>query len=164
MSMAKVMVKKSPKFGILLGGTWGNGKTTMMKAFRRAVNEVYNSGGFSGVMDEYWKPEFQIVEAEEFNEIARDRKEFKKYASIRMLGIDDLGKESARVMDYGTVLEPIKRLLEIRYSKQLFTFITTNKTRQQLDNSFDGHIGSRLEEMFHRIGFSSEIDYRKITD
>lgn len=162
MKMAKIVTRVSTKFGIMLGGTWGNGKTTMMYAFRRAVNHIYNSGGFRDVMPEYWKPEFEIIEAEDLEEIVKDRKEFRRLASLRMLGIDDLGAQKDKVFDYGNVLEPVKRLIELRYNRQLFTFITTNQTKKDIEEAYDERINSRLSEMFHRIGFSSEIDYRKM--
>lgn len=159
--MAKAATSESTKFGIILGGTFGNGKTTMMYAFRRAVNDIYNAGLFKESMGEYWRPQFEIYEAVDFEDIIKDRKEFKRISNLNMLGIDDLGVQKNKVFDWGNVVEPIKRLIEYRYSRQLFTFITTNQTRKQMsDDIADGRIDDRMEEMFHRIGFSSEVSYR----
>lgn len=161
--IARIITRKSTKFGIILGGTYGNGKSTMMYAFRRAVRVIYETGGFRDIMPEHWRPEMEIIEAVDLEEIVKDRKEFKRIASLNLLGIDDLGVQKNKVFDWGNVLEPVKRLLEIRYNKQLFTVITTNQTRTQMSEDLDdGRIEDRMEEMFHRVGFSSEVSYRKI--
>lgn len=159
--LARVVTKPSTKFGIILGGTFGNGKTTMMYAFRRAVNELYNSGRMRDIMPQYWSPQMEIHEAVDFEELIKDRREFKRVASLNMLGIDDLGVQKNRVFDWGNVVEPIKRLIELRYNRQLYTVITTNQTRAEMARDIDdGRLEDRMEEMFHRIGFSSEISYR----
>lgn len=163
MKIARVLVQPSTKFGIILGGTWGNGKSTMMYAIRRAVNYLYDAGALKEIMPEYWKPEFEIYEAVEFEDMIKDRKEFKRVAGLNILGIDDLGVQKNKVFDWGNVVEPIKRLIEMRYNKQLYTVITTNQTRSQMKADIDdGRIDDRMEEMFHRIGFSSEISYRRV--
>lgn len=160
--VARVITKVSPKFGIILGGTWGNGKSTMLRAIKRAVNFVYQDGGFRGIMHEYWKPQFEIYEAVDFEDLIKDKKEFKRVASLNMLGLDDLGAQKNKVFDWGNVVEPIKRLIELRYNKMLYTVITTNQTRKAMSQDIaDPRIDDRMEEMFHRIGFSPEVSYRR---
>lgn len=136
-----------------------------MYAIQKAVSVIDELGYFKRFMPARWRPHFEIHEAVDFEEIIKDRQQFKRVANIEILGIDDLGAQQNKVFDWGNVVEPIKRLLEHRYKHQLYTIITTNQTRAEMSRDInDGRIDDRMEEMFHRIGFSSEISYRRLNE
>lgn len=161
--IAKAVTCDTDTFGMMFGGTYGNGKTTMLYAFRRAVVNLHNSGYLRDERYPYWEPQFEIYEAVDFADIVKDRKEFKRVCSLNMLGIDDLGVQQNKVFDWGNVQEPIKRVLEARYNKRLYTVITTNQPRKDREEQLGERIEARISEMFYKILFSPEVDYRKET-
>lgn len=102
----------------------------------------------------------KIVDVRDILRVARDFDEFKSIRSARMLGIDDLGKEPAEIMDYGNIMSPVIELIEHRYANQLFTFITTNLTGKEIRAKYGDRIADRFNEMLHIIVFR-DITYRK---
>lgn len=162
--LATYITAEVPKFGVMLCGNCGNGKTTLMNAFRRAVNWLDAQHHFKFLDDrEYgyrFKPGMKIVDVRDILRAARDFEEFKSLRSVQMLGIDDLGKEPAEIMDYGNVMSPVIELIEHRYANQLFTFITSNLTGKEIRAKYGDRIADRFNEMVHIIVFR-DITYRK---
>lgn len=159
--VAKFVTAPSPSFGLYIGGDYGRGKTIMLYAFRRAVNFLHDQGMLREVMGEQWKPHFEIFQAVDIVELAHDRKEFQRVCNLNMLGIDDLGVESKTVKDFGNQLEPMMRLLEYRYNRQLFTVVTSNLHPTEQSDKFGARLADRLAEMFHIVGFFAEKSYRR---
>ena len=79
-----------------------------------------------------------------------------------MLGIDDLGKEPAEIVDYGNILSPVVDLIEHRYDRQLFTVITTNLPPEKIREKYGDRIADRFNEMVGRIIFRNTT-YRTIS-
>lgn len=162
--LASFITSEKPKFGIMLCGNCGNGKTTLMMAFRRTVNWLDAQHHFSFLDDNQYgyrfKPEMRIVDVREILTSSRNPDTFKSLKSANMLGIDDLGKEPAEIMDYGNIMSPVIELIEHRYSNQLFTFITTNLTGKEIRAKYGGRIADRFNEMLHIIVFR-DVSYRK---
>lgn len=167
--LSEYLTMPVPKFGIMCCGTCGNGKTTLMYAFQRVVNYLQDRGHFSFLDNEYarFRAGMQIFHAKEIVKIAKDYKAFKELLGRTMLAIDDLGTEPTEVLDYGNVLSPVVDLIEHRYNKQLFTFITTNLVANSEDKEtvtirkkYGDRIADRFNEMLHVIVFK-DITYRK---
>ena len=137
-SFVRALTSKQPRFGILLCGTCGNGKTTMVYAFQNALNLLVRNGR----LDREWG-----------------------YTNIRskeMLAIEDIGREPAETLDYGNVLSPIVDLLEYRYDQQLYTIVTTNLKPQEMRSHYGDRIADRLNEMFDKVIFQ-DGSYRLTT-
>lgn len=148
---------KDRKWGILLCGLCGNGKTTMMRAIQSVSRWLKEHNLLS--IDR----SVRIVDAKEIVIIASDKKESDNWTLLKQslaLGIDDLGCEALEIMEFGNVKEPVKELLEHRYDRQAFTVITTNLTPQQITERYGTRVGDRLSEMMNIIVFS-EKSYRK---
>lgn len=177
-SLAAHLSSPVPKFGVLCCGTCGNGKTTLMIAFQRMLNCLMEQGHFSFLDEDNRKfnASMRIYDVKEIVWLAKsDYRRYKEVMQSTMIGIDDLGKEPAEILDYGNVLSPVIDLIEHRYSRQLFTFATTNLTAQKrgIDNSnadrddgsirgkYKDRIADRFNEMFHTIVFK-DITYRKL--
>jgi len=167
--LAEYVTLPSPKFGIMCCGTCGNGKTTLLYAFRRVVNYLQERRHFTFLDDEYtrFKAGIQVFHAKEIVQIAKDYKAFKEIQSRPMLAIDDLGTEPTEILDYGNMLSPVVDLIEHRYNRQLFTFITTNLVASSKDDAavtirkkYGVRIADRFNEMLHVIVFK-DITYRK---
>lgn len=167
--LAEYLTQPIPKFGIMCCGTCGNGKTTLLYAFQRVVNYLHSCRHFSFLDNEYtpFKAGLQIFHAKEIAQMAKDYKVFKELQARPMLAIDDLGTEPTEVLDYGNVLSPVIDVIEHRYNKQLFTFITTNLVANSEDEKittirkkYGVRIADRFNEMLHVIVFK-DISYRK---
>ena len=149
--MANWITSGSSKFGILLCGECGNGKSTLLKAFQQLLNYLSipnpNGHGCKGI---------QITDAKFVAYLARtDYPAFIRLTQQDMLGIDDLGTEPQEVMDYGNVVTPVIDLLTKRYDEQLFTIITTNLTPKQIREHYGDRIADRLNEMVEKIVFNN---------
>lgn len=168
-TLARYLTQEAPKFGIMCCGICGNGKTTLLYAFQRAVNYLEGKRHFSFLDDDYrrFRGAIRIFDAKEIAQIARDYKKFGDVKALPMLAIDDMGKEPAEILDYGTAISPVVDLIEYRYNKQLFTFITTNLAAKgknpddpgTIRKKYGDRIADRFNEMLHTIVFK-DISYR----
>ena len=157
-SLAEFITSDVPKFGLMFCGTVGNGKTTLMKALQRSINYLNDQRHFSFMDDERYgyryEPGLRIVDVREILRAAKeDSKAYDALKTKNVLGIDDLGKEPAEIMDYGNILSPVIDLIEHRYDKQLFTVITTNLVGKEIRAKYGDRIADRFNEMLHVIVF-----------
>lgn len=153
--LATWLTGDASQFGVMLSGTCGNGKSTMMKAFQQLLNALRIPNPFpSDGHSTYYG--MQIVDAKQVAHLCKtDYSAFLRLAMTDMLGIDDLGTEPIEVIDYGNVLCPVIDLLAKRYEEQLFTFVTTNLTPKEIRERYGERIADRLNEMMFRIGFGN---------
>lgn len=101
-----------------------------------------------------YEPGLRIVDVREILRAAKeDSKAYDALKTKNVLGIDDLGKEPAEIMDYGNILSPVIDLIEHRYDKQLFTVITTNLVGKEIRAKYGDRIADRFNEMLHVIVF-----------
>ena len=75
--------------------------------------------------------------------------------SVGVLCIDDVGLEPTEVLDYGNAINPVIEILEQRYQRQLFTFITTNLTPKQIREKYGDRIADRFNEMMKCIVYKN---------
>ncbi len=74
----------------------------------------------------------------------------------RDLMIDDLGKESKELNDFGNKIQPISDLLAFRYDSGALTFITCNYNMNTLTEFYGLTTTDRLKEMVNIIEFKGE--------
>ena len=149
------------KFGLMFAGTCGNGKTTLMNAIQSATNWLTQRRGFG--QDEYGndiKMTVKIVHVKDIIARCKDYNEMELLKKTEYLGIDDMGTEPTEVMDYGNICNPVIDLIDYRYNRQLTTFITTNKTPDELRDRYGIRIADRFREMIEQIIFE-DGSYRK---
>lgn len=167
--LAEYLTLPVPKFGVMCCGTCGNGKTTLLYAFQRAVNFLQSRQHFSFLDSENtgFRASIEVFRAKELAQISRDQKRFKELMQRPMLAIDDMGTEAAEVFDYQNINTPIVDIIDYRYNHQLFTFITTNLVAQSKEEKdvtvrkkYGDRIADRFNEMLHVIVFQ-DITYRK---
>ena len=152
MAIAKLLAEPSPKFGIMLCGGVGNGKSTMMKALQRLLIylqiEIRQNTSFETLG-------MKIVSAKELSRRIRiDSKNSLQFQDVNILGIDDLGEEEPEVMDYGNRVTPLIDLLSYRYDRMLFTMVTTNLIPQQIRSTYGDRIADRFNEMMLIIPYT----------
>lgn len=138
------------KFGFMLLGNVGVGKTTIMKGIQLLLNNLkYNNKiGCS----------LRMHTAKEIIGYARNNynNSFPVLENEPLLAIDDLGEESLEQMDYGTVTTPVIDLIEYRYDRRLFTCFSTNLTLKEIQAKYGDRVYDRLNEMCEFIGFAGE--------
>lgn len=144
--MATAVTTKSHKTGIVLCGTCGNGKTTLLRALQNSLIYLKRRGICQQGMP--------IVDA---RDVANRIKECKE---LPILAIEDMGKEAISKIDYGNVINPVIEVLEHRYNEQLFTVITTNLRKEEIKEKYGERITDRFNEMMNVIIFSGE-SFRK---
>ena len=154
--VAECLTKENPKFGIMLCGTCGTGKTTLLYAFQNALNYLNRCGCFED------QTGIRIIDAKDIASLMKDLNT-RKVRDVQMLAIEDMGREATEVMDYGNVYSPMIDLLEYRYNEQLFTFITTNIAsdgENTLRKKYGDRIADRFNEMLEVVVFKNPT-YRK---
>lgn len=144
--VAEWLTDGNGKFGLMLCGNVGNGKTTMLNAIARAIRFMGDG--------------LRIEDATAIAQVIKDLVEFRTIRAVKHLGIDDMGVEPLEVLDYGNVVYPMVELINYRYSRQLLTIITTNLTPKQIREKYGDRIADRFNEMMHRVIFTNET-YRK---
>lgn len=144
-------LKEQDKFGLLLCGVPGNGKTTLMKALQSLISILELQDSNNRRMG------LVILAAREIARLNRVNYDaFRNYCTRPMLAIDDLGLEPTEVLDYGNVLNPVIELLSYRYDEQLLTVITTNLTPQEIREKYHDRIADRFNEMMAKIIFKNQ--------
>lgn len=153
--LASFLVDAGSKFGVMLNGMCGNGKTTLLYAFQNLMNYLKDRGFFDNK-----NLGLSIIDAKEIVQYAKDVNRFRALRDREMIAIEDMGREPVEVLDYGNVLNPVIDLLEYRYNAQLFTMITTNLTPKEIRDRYGNRIADRFNEMFDKVIFANET-YRK---
>ena len=160
LALARYLTQPDPRFGVMMCGTCGNGKTTLLYTLSAAIDDLINKGHFAFLSRDI-RPGLCIVDAKDITEIAKDLDELRRYRTFPLLAIDDLGKEPTEILDFGNVLNPVIDLLEYRYNRQLFTVVTTNLTPKEIREKYGARIADRFNEMLEVIRFN-DISYRKL--
>ena len=158
LSAAKWLVSPNAKFGLMLCGLYGNGKTTLAKAISCLIEYVTEHElGFTH------RSRMEIVTAKNICRLCAAGEKFKEqldaYESLfktPMLIIDDLGEEPKEIMVYGMIHTPLIDLISERYSRRLLTIITTNLDTDEIKDKYGPRIYDRFREMLTPIVFENE--------
>lgn len=134
---------ESRKRGLLLCGTLGNGKTTMLKALK------YMFGSRAVYM-----------EAQQAYDYFKKNQSLPAVAPNEVLLLDDLGVEPSSYNDFGEIRYPLTELMMARYRLNATTVIATNYTFEQIGETYGDRIQDRMREMFAMITYT-EPSYRK---
>lgn len=140
--------------GILLNGKYGSGKTLLMQAVCNTYNYAVRQFGPQNALEMKFIKSSQIVDSfrKEKNET-----EISGY-KFGPLIIDELGREQKEINIYGTVIQPMSRVLQDRYDSGAPTFAIANFKLDTLgSNEYYGKmIGDRLRQMFNELELPGE--------
>ena len=149
--LSSFLTQESSKFGIVLTGGCGNGKTTIIKALQNLINTLRIPNSYNG--KEY---AMRIIDAKSMVTTCKSNYEdWKRLMYQDLLAIDDLGTEPREVMDYGNIINPTVDILTRRYENQLFTIISTNLTPPDFSQVYGERIADRMREMMEIIPFTN---------
>lgn len=161
-SIASALTANNSKFGLLLCGECGNGKTTFLYAIQNLINWLNNGGYFENKENTgMW-----IVSARELAyTIRQDYQKYLEFAKFpKILAIDDLGTEPFEILEYGNIYNPVVEMIEMRYNRQFTTFLTSNLDPEEIREKYKERTSDRLKEMVEQIVFERtfEESYRRI--
>ena len=122
--------------GIMLIGPYGTGKTTLIKIISQLIfkhsNKVFHFTSCVNLPDNI-------------------KHHGLEYYVRRPLILDEIGRESKVVKDYGTERRLFPEILSLRYNTRAWTFGTSNYNFEDLGEMYGGYIKDRMQEMFNFI-------------
>ena len=136
--------------GLVLCGSYGVGKTHLATATAREAMRKYGYTiwvqSFAGMLQELKNA---------YGNSARAEMSLRRYKTVDLLVVDDLGKESMTAWSS----EMLYMIVDERYRNMRSMIITTNLMPNELGKHIDGALMSRLAEMCKFIKVTGE-DYR----
>lgn len=143
--------------GLYFYGTLGRGKSTTLRALQVYMNDIYNrmlwkyDGDYR--MGMRWK-----VASELANVYAADGQPGLTYyydCEVNLC-IDEVGREPNPASNYGTKLDVVQFLLQMRYDNRrtTVTHLTTNLSIQQMTRLYGEYVADRCIELFNFIEFT----------
>ena len=153
--VARFLTEEHDKYGLFICGRVGNGKSTIVRAIHKIVNDMASEGAFSKGEIFPWDYMALVDAREMVRTFIRDYdEEFRLLKSRRYLIIDDLGTDQKDVSLYGTIFNPFMELLDYRYEKVLPTIIVSNLTAKNIVEKYgDPRLSDRMNEMFEVLPF-----------
>ena len=153
LNLAAKWLSSSQKFGLVLYGNVGSGKTMLLNSLTQLFFRIgcFMPHIISTTAAELQRCFVQDQSAEGFYGVAKNSK---------ILLLDDLGCEPENCIIYGTSYHPISEIIYHRYRNQLTTILTTNLTDSELASRYGPRIMDRLEESFDFIAYTNP-SYRK---
>lgn len=149
-----VLGEYEPQKGFILTGTYGTGKSSIMKATMDLIFEMY------GKSDVYpiGINEPKYVSAKKMARIFIDgeRTKINEMIYAGLLGIDDFGYESKEVRSFGTIVFPFEEIVMERYDKKKIILGTTNLKPAQIEKIYGGHVLDRLNQMCFWIEINTQ--------
>jgi DNA replication protein DnaC len=120
--------------GIMIIGSIGCGKTLIMLAFFNIIERFTIK---------------RITKAHSKGLARMFHENGMSYYEKKPLFIDDIGKETKEVKDFGTIINPIPDLISLRYDFGAWTFATCNYKTSELNDFYGTMITDRFKEIFN---------------
>ena len=150
--IAKWFLSIDWRYGLMLHGGSGTGKTTLLKALRCVLSQDCSDICYVGSLELHYR----YLRALELN----DNSLFAEYKKKKYLLVDDLGAEPLRCLYYGVDYSPIQELFEYRYATQGITICSSNLSEESIHERYGSRMFDRLQEMFLNLWFNAP-SYRK---
>lgn len=151
--VAEWITNPKAKPGLLLMGSYGNGKTTMLKAISRFTEFFL----IRTLPADKWI-RFPLRRARDISDLFLEddfKKPFDSLCREQLLAVDDLGEEPYEVVRFGMNFHPLLDLLMERYDGRRFTVLSTNLTHDELGRQYGARMRDRFREMMHVINFDN---------
>lgn len=145
--------------GLFFYGSLGRGKSMTLFALREYLRKIRNRYPRNHAADyrlgTYWQSASQLA-----NKYAHDGQygidEF--FEPECCLFIDELGREPIPASNYGTKMNVMQFLLQMRYDnrRRCVTHVTTNLSLEEVATHYGGYVADRCLEMFNFVLFTGE--------
>ena len=160
--IAKILTTCNHKFGVLLNGITGNGKTTLLRAIQCVVKDFNLVDPLLSSESHFTNAGLCIITATELCRVfLKDDSGYDRYKNQSLLAIDDIGVEPKSVQSYGNIYTPIADIIAYRYQRQLFTIITTNIANKNIRPRYGDRIADRLNEMAYIVTMP-DVNFRNL--
>jgi len=148
-----ILGEYEPNKGFVLTGTYGTGKSSIMKAAMDLIFHMYGKSDMYpiGIPE----PKYTTAKGMARIFIDGDRIKINQLIYSGLLGIDDFGYESKEVRSFGTVVFPFEEIIMERYDKKKIILGTTNLKPGQIEKIYGGHVLDRLNQMCFFIEINS---------
>jgi DNA replication protein DnaC len=135
--------------GIMLQGKFGCGKTLLLETYSMLHNHIVKKFSLNF-------PLLTFIKSVELQEQIM-RQSVNMFVHRKLI-IDEFGRESKTVQDYGNIVRPVSELLSLRSDAGTLTHGTTNFTLETLSSEdfYGAMIGDRLKMMFNFIAMKGE--------
>lgn len=148
-AVCRYLTDHTTRPSLLLTGTVGNGKTTMLRSILRLIKYHDNR------LSTYYVKASSLGET-----MKQDPDTYKKIRSAQLLFIDDMGfYGSEKTHSYGDILHPIEDIIEYRYDRLMPIMATSNLSGGQIKDIYGERIYSRMCECFEILAFTC-ADFR----
>ena len=144
--------KLDSKKGLLIWGEIGIGKSTLMKILAEYQRTLGN--GFKCVNCGFLSAQYASYGIEALNESTWNEN-YKGCTPIER-GFDELGREPIPAKYYGSELNVMQHIFQIRYDLKAKTHCTTNLSPETIGEKYGIHILDRAVEMFNFIELKGE--------
>lgn len=159
---ARWLCDHNKKPGLLLFGTVGTGKTTLLRAICSTINEVCERDAYDNGTRENTLDNFRCISIVKAKGIINDyinpqsRPRYELMTKVSLMAIDELGVEPMESKSYGNVSEPLIDLFCERYDRQLLTIVSTNLGNAEIRQRYGTRLADRFNEMFATIPFNGK--------
>ena len=150
---AEWMTGPKLKTSLLLQGTLGSGKSSLMNALYSLYRYEISSS--------IYKCTALMVYDQFKAKLDKQASYYDEFKKADYLFLDDLGTESAKCKDYGVDYTPLPELLYERYEKQRVTIISTNLSDDRLVAWYGKRVFDRFQEMCDKVVFLGD-SYRAL--
>lgn len=138
-----------PNKGILLWGTIGTGKSTIIKIVGevlRIKKQGFITVNCSLIATQYSATGLQALNSSTYNDSELGPKPVNR-------AFDELGREPIPAMHYGNALNVMQYILQCRYELKgrIKTFATTNLKPESFEKLYGTYIADRMNEMFNIV-------------
>lgn len=145
--------------GLFLYGTLGRGKTMTLFALREYLRSVrsrhseYHKTDYR--LGTYWLSASQLANKYAANGQVELEEYFERSCC---LFIDELGREPNPASNFGTKMNVLQFLLQMRYDNRKYsvTHVTTNLSLREIAGHYGEYVADRCLEMFNFIEFSGD--------
>lgn len=149
-----------PSKGLLLWGPLGVGKSVLLRGLQRYEGKI-NRLGFGSGND---KLGFRFVSAVELSLLYTEKglEGISRYIDrecMAGLAIDEVGREPADAKHFGTGINVVQTILQLRYEtrRDFMTHVTTNfNPDEKFAGMYGDYIADRVKEMFNVIHVTGE--------
>lgn len=136
------------KPGLLLHGSYGTGKTTMLNAISRAMDEL------CGPYTSYLTTARRIIQGKTMWQ--GDDLNGKRL----LLLVDEFGREQDEHNDYGNISEPVIDMICLRDRLRLPTVLASNCLEDEVKEKYGAYMHDRIWGNYSRIYYDNE-SYRR---
>jgi len=140
--------------GLYFFGSYGLGKSMTLKALQQYMNDLIRRGHDRDKrIGMYWKSASELA-----NLYAVDGQPALISYATDNLCIDELGREPNPASNYGTKMNVLQFLFQLRYDhrRDFVTHVTTNLEMGQIAHVYGEYVADRFLEMFNFVEFNGD--------